>query len=114
MGLPSFGAEVSIYESLKHFASSTSYGSDTRPQTVRLSAASLATTRLRRPQLSLIDPQRNLLAKYFRDSAQFLGSLLLFLLLLCSVAVVVFSVGSAINLVSRPTLQTNFSQHPIP
>ena len=114
MGLPSFAAEVSTYESLKHFASSTLSGSDTRPQTGRLSAASLAATRLRRPESSQIDPQRKLLTKYFRDSAQFLGLLLLFLLLLCSVAAVVFSVGSAINLVSGATLQTKFSQHPIP
>ena len=114
MSLPRFGAEVSIHESLKHFASSTLSGSDTRPQMGRLSAASLATTGLRRPQLSLIDPQRKLLTKYFRDSAQFLGLLLLFLLLLCSMGVVVFSVGSAINLVSNPTLPTNLSQHSIP
>ena len=92
MSLPSFGAEVSIYES----------------------AAGLATTGLRRPQLSLIDPQRKLLIKYFWDSAQLLGLLLLFLLLLCSVVAVVFSVESAINLVLRPTLHTNLSQHLIP
>src|ERR1700757_3642727 len=109
MGLPSFAADASIYEGLKHYASNTLSGSDTRPQTGRMGAASLASARLRRPQPSLIDPQRKLLTKYFRDSAQFLGLLLLFLLLLCSVAAVVFSVGSAINLVSTPTLRTNSS-----
>ena len=92
MGLSSVGAEASIYGS----------------------APSLATTGLRRPQFSLIDPQRKLLTEYFRDCAQFIGLLLLFMLLLCSVAAVIFSVGSAINLVSRPTQQTNLSQHPIP
>lgn len=92
MGLLSFGAEAPNYES----------------------AASVATTGLRRPQLSLINPQPKLRTEYLRDSAQLLGMLLLFLLLLCSAAAVVFSVGSAINLVLRPTLQTSLSQHPIP
>jgi len=78
------------------------------------SAASVSRTRLRiEPAIISVTPQPKLLAKYLRVPTLILGFLLLLLLLLCSEAAGLLSVGTAFRIISANYLQNNLSQHDI-
>lgn len=111
MGILSFGAEVSIYESLKRFTSNASSASGTRYPTGWPLANGRARTCLQvKPSVISITPQRKVVNKHFRATTLIFGSLLLFLLLLCAEVPLVLTVGTAIRLVSRIYHQTNLDR----